>query len=103
MFQKQIERCRKEAGVLWLEDKVIVAFGFQQFDDWLTARIVIQTMRNQLLEIRSPLAEVVINVNGRNARAAAALLERGNSLRRRQCVSQEFGATFKLKVVDDVD
>lgn len=103
MLQKDFQRRGEEAGLLWLQDEIIFFRGLEQFDDLTSASSILQTMRDEFPEVRSPLAKVVVDVNRRNAQGVGATFQLGNSLRGGQRVRLQFGAAFEFKIIDDVD
>src|SRR5947209_14031317 len=66
--EEYVERCGEEAGVLRLQDEVVVIFGPQKFGDGFAAHALFQTVVKNLFEVRLPLAEVVVDVDDGDVR-----------------------------------
>ena len=101
--EEYVERGGEEAGVLGLQDEVVILFGPEQFGDGFAARALFQAVVENLFEVRLPLAEVVVDVDDGDARLLRATLQHRELLGHRQRLSQKFLAALELKVVDNVN
>ena len=72
--QEQIERRPVKSGMLRLEDEVVVARWLQQPRDVAPGHVVLDAVGHQRSKVRTPLAEVVVDINRRNARTLGARL-----------------------------
>src|SRR5438874_8113309 len=101
--EEYVERCGEEAGVLRLQDEVVVLFGAQQLRYGFAAHALFQTVVENLFEVRLPLAEVVVDIDDGYARRLRAPLQHRELLGHRQGVPEKLLAALELKVVDNVD
>ena len=67
IFQERIQRCGKESRVLGLEDEVVILHRSQDLDNWLAPHAVVETVLDLGVEVRSPAAEVIVDVHDRNS------------------------------------
>src|SRR5947209_3226031 len=102
VVEQYVERGGEEAGVLRLEDEVVVLFGAQKLGDRSAGHAVLQAVLQNLLEVRLPLAEVVVDIDDRHARGSRAPLQLGEPARHRQRVAQKFLAAAEVQIVDHV-
>ena len=86
-----------------LEHEVIVFLGAEQLDDGPAAHAILEAVVDLGAEVRSPAAEVVVDVDCRNAALMGARLEGRDLPGHGQRMAQELVALGKLKVIDHVD
>jgi hypothetical protein len=86
-----------------LEDKEVIFGGPEKFDDLTAAVSFLQTILNLLPKVRTPLAEIVVCVNERNARSRGAFLERCNAFGCGYSVAKERFGSGKVKVVNNIE
>src|SRR5205085_2573950 len=101
--EEYVERCGEEAGVLRLQEEVVVIFGRQEFGDGFAAHAIFEAVVENLFEVRLPLAEIVVDVDNGDARLLRAPLQHRELLGHRQGVPEKLLAALELKVVDNVN
>src|SRR5687767_1978567 len=89
--------------MFWLEHKVVIFIRQYQAHKRFTAHAVLQTMRNNLVEIRLPFAKVVVHVDRRYAHRLRSFFQFGDLLPNRHRQVKQRLATVELKIIDDVD
>ena len=89
--------------MLWLENKVILRTRFQFFDKKLSTTALAQAVLHLRSEIRLPLAEIVIHINGNDPGVGRTLFQRCDSIRHSPSVFQERFVSFEVEIVDDID
>src|SRR5205085_6095867 len=106
IIEQRVEGCRKEAGVLRFQNEIIIFIRLQELDDRLATHSIVQTMTDQLAQIRLPFPEVVVDVDDGNACLLGSPLQRGNLLSHRQRMFEKrlcLFWRFKLEIVDQVN
>ena len=88
--------------MLWFEDEIIVLLGTQQSHQ-LASVVTPCTMLNSAPKIGFPPAEVVIDINHRDAGLLRASFKSQELLRHRPCVSEQLICFGKIEIIDDVD
>ena len=69
----------------------------------LSANVIFEAVIEQGAEVRSPFAEIIVDVDDGEAFIAGTSRERSEALGHRKCVLKELLAAIELQVVDDVD
>ena len=88
--------------MLWFEDEIIVLLGTQQSHQ-LASVVTLCTMLNSAPKIGFPPAEVVIDINHRDAGLLRASFKSQELLRHRPCVSEQLICFRKIEIIDYVD
>jgi hypothetical protein len=101
--EEEIERRAEEARMLGLEDEVVVLLGREQACHRLAADAVVQAVGDQGAEVRAPAAEVVVDIDDRNAGAPSLAGQGGDPPGDAHGRLQQTLAALELEVVDDVD
>ena len=77
--EKRFQRRRKKAGMLRLEDKIIVLLRLEERDDLVAPRFVPQAMLHLPAKIGSPAAKIIVHINDRDAGFLGALFRAGEA------------------------
>jgi hypothetical protein len=86
-----------------LEHEVVLVIRSDGLDEWSTRTIRFKAVVHQAFGVGTPLAEIVIDVNGRDAGAPAAVFELGQPRRHWQRVFQDLIAIREFEMIDHVD
>src|SRR5689334_15498910 len=77
IVQQDLQRRLKTGRVHWLEHEIIFVIRPDRLDEWSSRAIRFKATAHQAFGIGTPLAEIVIDVYGRDAGPTAAALELG--------------------------
>src|ERR1044072_608889 len=86
-----------------LQNKVVILVGNQQLCDRASTHVTVKTTIDDLLEVRTPTTEVVVDVDNRDLCLARAFFETFDIPCCGQCSLKQLIALGKFKIVDDVD
>src|SRR6185369_3195256 len=103
IMQQDLERGLKEGRVHRLEHEIILVIRPDGLDEWSTRTMRFKAAAHQAFGVGTSLAEIVIDVNGRDAGAPAAVLELGQPCRHWQRVFQDLVAIREFEMIDYVD
>ena len=101
--QQEVERRLIKGRMHRLEDEIIFVVGPELFDEVKARRLGPQAVLQQLLRIRPPLAEIVVDIDRRNACRAGLLLQAGKRRRNRERLAEDVFSVRKLEMIDHID
>src|SRR5689334_18250894 len=86
-----------------LQDEVVIRIRPQDLHELPAGRLRAKAIFKQLRRIRTPLSEVVIHIDGGDARATRPLLQPGQLRSHWKGIAKELVPVRKIEVVDDID
>ena len=101
--EKRVERRREKSGVLRFEDEVIVFLREELLHHRLANDSILQAVLDEEIEIGSPPAEVVIDVNRRDPGFLQPLFQPGDFPGHRKSLPKQLLPFGELEVVDHVN
>jgi len=103
VMQQYLQRRLEKSRMHRLEYEVIVVVRLKREDEWSARTTRYQAAVHQALRIRTPLAEIIVNVDGGNTCMPAPTLEFGQTISHWQCVFQDLITVGELEMIDDVN
>ena len=101
--QEEVQSGGIKAGVLRLQHNVIVPLGPQLLGQWWSPNPIVETVGEQLGDIRLPPPEMIIHRDGRDAGVFGTPFQRCDLRCHRQGVGEQDLAAVELQIVEDVD
>ena len=102
-MQQDLQRRLKKGRMHRLEHEVILVIRLERLDEWSARAIRCKAAAHKALGIGTPLAEIIVDVDGGDAGAPAPLLEFGQTAGHRQGVFQDLVAVREFEMIDDVN
>lgn len=103
VFEEDVERGLEERRVFRLQDKIIAFLRREHRGDVAAEARFAQAVFDLVPEIGPPAAEVVVDVDDRDAGGAGALFQCDNPTGGGHRMAEEGAALGEIEVVDDVD
>jgi len=102
MVEQYLQGCRKECRVLWLEDEVVVGTRLELPRDVCAQTLRAQRFADDKLEVRAPLAAIVVRINDGHMRCMAALPQARQARRNPRRLPFQLAAIGKLPAANHV-
>jgi hypothetical protein len=103
VLEKRVEGRGEKCGMLGLENEVVGFLRSQQLCKWSSANVVRQAVLEQHSKVRSPLSEVVVDIDDGNVLLSRAPGEGTQALRHWESVLEYPVASVELEIVYHVD
>jgi hypothetical protein len=101
--EKCLQRRREKAGMLRLEDKIVVFLRLEQRDNLVTPRFAPKAMLHLPAEIGLPAAKIVVHINDRDPGYLGALFEPKKLPGHRPRETQQLVRLRKIEIVDYIN